>query len=226
MKSAGNDIVALRTVNKQRTLQSRFYSQILCAAEQELYQQPIVATMPFEHYVWLSWSVKESVYKYLKRTITDLVFSPTKIVIEYMNTPDASSMVSGNAHWENNGFGETFYTGKANYGSHIFYFRSKISEEWIATVVNDEEHFENVYWGVQSINETGYDHQSKAARALLLNKLSAFFPGHLRIEKSIVGYPVILQGKQYIPIPVSLAHDDHFVACSFIVDCANNSACC
>ncbi len=82
MKSAGNDIVALRCIDIQRTGQFRFYSKILSTSEQTLYHQPLLADMPFENYVWLLWSVKESVYKFLKRSIPDLIFSPTKICIQ------------------------------------------------------------------------------------------------------------------------------------------------
>jgi len=226
MKSAGNDIVALRAVNKQRTTQFRFYSKILSASEQTLFHQPLFAKMPFEHYIWLVWSVKESAYKFLKRFIPDLVFSPIKIIIQYIKIPAAPSMAQFEGiEWENTGYSEGFYKGKVIYGAHIFYFRSKISEDWIATVVNDDEHFENVYWGVQSIDEASYYHQSKAARTLLLNKLSSFFPGVFHIGKSFVGYPLILKGTQNMHIPVSLAHDDRFVAYSFILNCGSNGKC-
>ena len=67
MISTGNDIVALGLINKQRTCEPRFYSKILSASEQALYHQSEFTALPFEHYVWLLWSVKESTYKFLKR---------------------------------------------------------------------------------------------------------------------------------------------------------------
>lgn len=219
MKSAGNDIVALGSVNKQRTSEFRFYSKILSASEQALYHQPKSAGMPFENYVWLLWSVKESAYKYLKRNIPDLVFSPTKIVIQSIEIPTGPMTTKWDGiQWENIASGEAFYSGKAIYGSHVFYFRSKISEDWIATVVNDDESFDQVCWGIQLIDDTAYRHQSKAVRILLLNKLSSFFPGDFQVEKSPVGYPVILKGTQDMYIPASLAHDGHFVAYSFLLN--------
>lgn len=224
MKSAGNDIVALKSVDKYRTSQFRFFSKILSAPEQALYHQPQFAGMLFENYVWLLWSVKESAYKYLKRTIPDLVFSPTKIVIQYIKIPTWPLMTKFESiQWENTGDVEEFYRGKVIYGTHNFYFRSKISEDWIATVVNNEENFDNVYWGIQSIDDAGYYHQSKAAGTLLLNKLNSFFRDDFRIDKSPVGYPVILKGIQNMHIPVSLAHDDRFVAYSFILNSLNNN---
>src|SRR5665647_678747 len=219
MKSAGNDIVALLSVNKQRTAQFRFYSQILSAPEQALYNQPPFADIPFENYVWLLWSVKESAYKYIKRILPDLVFSPTKIVIQYITIPSDPLMTAfKNTHWENNGNKEEFYSGILIYASYVLYFRSKISEDWIATVVNDDENFDNVYWGIQSIEDESYYHQSKAARTLLLRRLNSFFPGDLWVKKSPVGYPVILKGIQNMHIPASLSHDDRFVAYSFILN--------
>ncbi len=216
MKSAGNDIVALRLVDKQRTSQFRFYSKILSAGEQGLYGQPQFAEMPFEKYVWLLWSVKESTYKYLKRTIPNLVFSPTKIIIQHIEIPLGllKNKFEG-IQWESTGCSEEFYSGMVIYGSHTFYFQSKISKEWIATVVNDNDNFENVCWGIQSIDHSGYFHQSKEVRTLLLNTLNSFFPGDLRVEKSPVGYPVIFKDLEDLHIPVSLAHDDLFVAYSF-----------
>ena len=53
MISAGNDIVALASINIQRTNEYRFYSKILTAYEQELYNGHQFAGLPFEHYVWL-----------------------------------------------------------------------------------------------------------------------------------------------------------------------------
>ena len=217
MKSAGNDIVALRSVNKQRTGQFRFYSQILSAPEQTLYHQPLFAGISFENYVWLLWSVKESAYKYLKRILPDLVFSPTKFVIQYVTIPTGILMTKS-IQWENTGNREEFYRGMLIYGSYVFYFRSKISEDWIATVVNDDEDFDNVCWGIQLIEDESYYHQSKAARTLLLKRLNSFFPGGLQVEKSPVGYPVILKGIQNMHIPASLSHDDRFVAYSFILN--------
>ena len=224
MKSAGNDIVALRSVDKQRTGQFRFYSKILSAPEQAIYNQSQFAEMPFENYVWLLWSVKESAYKYLKRIIPDLIFSPTKIVIQDIQIPTGLLVTKfEDTQWENTGYDEEFYKGCVIYGSQIFYFRSKITEDWIATVVNDDEDFANVCWGIQLIDDNSYNYQSKAAGTVVLNKLNFFYPGALHIEKSSVGYPVIKRGTQNLDITVSLAHDDRFVAYSFVLNSPNNN---
>ncbi len=223
MKSTGNDIVALKYVDTERTTRYRFYSKILSDSEQALYYQPQFEEMPFENYIWLLWSVKESAYKYLKRIIPGLIFSPTKFIIQNITIPGRPGVTElENNQWENTGYVDEFYSGKVIYGTEFFCFRSKINEDWVATVVNDNEHFDNVYWGVQSIDDAGYYHQSKAARTLLLNKLNFFFQDDFQIKKSPFGYPVILKGIQNMHIPASLAHDDHFVAYSFILNCGSN----
>ncbi len=218
MKSAGNDIVALASVNKQRTNQPAFYSKILSASEQQLYHEPEISVMPFENYVWLLWSVKESVYKYLKRTIPDLIFSPTKIIVTHAELP--ASLIAPSADFEFDGSGNkgNFYQGAVKYDSHTLYFRSVISEAWVATVVNDDDKFEDIFWGVKAIDNSSYKVQSQSARAALVNKLSPFFEGDLRIEKSPVGYPIIVNNKEQIILPASLAHDGCFVAYSFTLE--------
>lgn len=222
MKSLGNDIVALRSVDKQRTSQFRFYSKILSSSEQEFYHQPQFAEMPFENYVWLLWSVKESVYKYLKRVFPNLIFSPTKIIVQKIKIPPVLLITkSEDIQWENTGNDKELYSGKVIYESKIFYFQSKINKDWITTVVNDDEKFYNVFWGIQSIDNAGYYYQSKAARTLLLKKINLFFPGDLHVDKTPVGYPVILKGIQNMHIPVSLAHHGHFVAYSFVLNSAH-----
>jgi len=217
--STGNDIVALGSPDIQRAGQSRFYSKILSLSEQSLYLQPKFAQMPFEHFVWLLWSVKESAYKYLKRVIHDLVFSPAKIVIQSIEIPLTEVLaIHSNTEWDNNADSESFYSGRLVYGTHHFYFRSKINLDWIVTVVNGTKRFDNVFWGIQKIDEVGHYHQSKAARALVLKKLKGFFHDILQIEKNPVGYPEILKGCENMYIPVSLAHDGRFVAYSFILN--------
>ena len=222
MRSAGNDIVALRSVNKERTSQFRFYSKILSASEQSLYHQPQWTNLPFENYVWLLWSVKESVYKYLKRSIPELVFSPTKICIQNIKIPAANLMNKSKCvQWQNTGQEEAFYCGTIIYGSHVLYSRSKITDDWMATVANDDEKFDNVCWGIQSIEDAGYYNQSKAARTLLLQKLYTFFPFEMQVKKSLIGYPVICKGNQDMYIPVSLSHDDCLVAYSLLLNSDN-----
>lgn len=227
MSSAGNDIVALKVIDKQRTNHNRFYSKILSDAEQSFYCRQAGAEMPFEHFVWLSWSIKESVYKYLKRTEPGLIFAPTKIIILQIDVPYGRPPVKFEGRqWERRDPGSCggLYQGSALYDSRIFHFRSKIRAEFISTIVNDTDNFENIWWGIKQIGHPDYAHQSASVRAFVLNKLNFILSGNkhnknedLRIGKSPLGHPVVLKGAEEMNIPVSLAHHDHFIAYSFLL---------
>jgi len=205
VSSTGNDIVALTAVNQQRTHHSRFYSKILSEAERALYDRQPPAEMLFENFVWLLWSVKESVYKYLKRTEPGLVFSPTRIIIQYIDAPPS---------------GEGLYKGKALFGPHSLYFQSVLYPEFIATVAGNNESFTNIGWGIRSISQSNYDHQSSAVRTFALDHLHRLVPGighreDLRIEKNGQGCPILYKGAEELNIPLSLAHHGHFISWSF-----------
>jgi phosphopantetheinyl transferase (holo-ACP synthase) len=218
--STGNDIIALKTINPQRTKQERFYSKILSFSELELYYHKDYAAMPFENFVWLLWSIKESVYKYQKRNIPGLVFSPGKIIIQSIDFPKSSTVTKfGNVQYERTSFcEEEFYNCTVCFGREIFYSRSKIHDELIYTVVNNNEKFENIWWGIKFIGHTDHENQSKAVRSFVLNKLNSVFPNdNLTIKKSATGYPLLLKGTKEINIPVSFTHHGHFVAYSFVL---------
>ena len=231
MSSAGNDIVALKAIDRLRTSHRRFYSKILSDAEQSLYRRQAGMEMPFENFVWLLWSIKESVYKYLKRSIPDLVFSPTKIIVRNIDLPGRpagplhSSPVAkpeSVPQWEsrNEGSCEELYKGVVLFDSQSFHFQSKIHPEFIATVVNDTDSFENIWWGIKRIGHSDYESQSVSVRYFVLNKLNIILKdgkSDLRIGKNRLGYPVVLKGEEEMNIPVSLAHHDHFVAYSFLL---------
>src|ERR1700691_5688102 len=87
MISAGNDIISLNAINITRTKQEKFYSKILSPTEKELYNQAEFTTIPFENFVWLLWSIKESAYKYLKRNNPGLVFIPIKFTVKQLLIP-------------------------------------------------------------------------------------------------------------------------------------------
>lgn len=208
MSSTGNDIVALHAINKERTNQIQFFCKILSVSEQALYAQPEWSAMPFEHFVWLLWSVKESAYKYLQRIQPDLVFAPVKIVIQRIDvaleewpTFERGPIGQTGETGEGGEFGAIIETGEIGgigssgksykgivlFESGIYYFRSIIDEAFIASVISDQEGFEHTWWGVQSIGHTGYDQQSSAVRDLVLQKLSAVYPLNLQMGHSFQG---------------------------------------
>ena len=220
MKSAGNDIVALAKIDKHRTCQYRFYSKILSCSEEALYHQAQFTEFLFEKFVWLLWSVKESAYKFLKRNSKDLIFSPLRIVVQHIEIPSVFLTVKSNEnYWTVTNDEKTVYKGKLTYNGHTLYFRSKVSEAWIASVVNGDDNFENVHWGIRSINDDRYDNQSAKAREFLLNELNLLFTGSLITEKNPVGYIEIIRNNMPIDIPVSISHDGMYVSYTFDLTC-------
>jgi len=63
MISTGNDIVAFKAINVTRTKQQNFYSKIITDSEKTLYDEQFSDRLPFEQFIWLALSVKESVFK-------------------------------------------------------------------------------------------------------------------------------------------------------------------
>jgi hypothetical protein len=215
VKSTGNDIVALNAIDIQRTISLAFYSKFIIPEELKLYRQPQFATVPFQNFVWLLWSVKESAYKYLKRHQADLIFSPARFIIQNVTVP-RGQVTAQTTVWENDNIDDQFYTGEVTFGTHQLYFRSKCTPEFIASVVNDDPGFAGVYWGVSAIEQPDHQNQSKQVREFLRTKLiSVLSTDDLYIGKSPSGYPVIMQGEKQSGVLVSFAHHDRFVAYSF-----------
>ena len=213
MISTGNDIVALKAINIARTKQQNFYRKIISASEKELYDRQLSDNLPFDVFVWLLWSVKESVFKYLQRITPELVFSPTRIIITQFSWP-ANNF---DGQLEGCGFDDdSTYKAVVSFGDHVLYSRSIINEEFIFSVANGTDDFGQIQWGIHLIDSSDPDTQSKAVREFLIRKLSPLFPGNtLLVEKSPKGYPFILKDGGEILLPVSLAHHDYYVAYSF-----------
>jgi len=202
MLGTGNDIVALAAINVVRTRQARFYSKILSSSEQSLCSD-FEHQLPVENFVWLAWSVKESVYKFLQKFMPDLVFSPTKVIITKLESgPDLEGKVA--------------YKGIVHYHSYTLYFRTIVDRGYIFSVVNFSDDFTGTHWGIKQIGSSEHAYQSAAVREFLLIDLHKFLPGNnFTIDKSRHGWPMIMNNNKEIPLPVSLAHHDRYVAYSF-----------
>jgi len=200
--STGNDIVALRATQPDRTSLPRFYSRILTVAEQELYDRLERPGLAFDHYTWLCWSIKESAYKFNKRNSPEIVFSPLRITISELLPPASAA--------------EGYYRCKITCGPAMLYSRSLLRDGVIVTVVSDDPQFTNTRWGFQPIGSSAHADQSAAARALVLQELQAtLHRDDLQLQKDEAGCPIVLAGGLPTGIPVSLAHHDHYIAWSF-----------
>ncbi|MFB9843712.1 4'-phosphopantetheinyl transferase superfamily protein [Mucilaginibacter ginsenosidivorans] len=217
MGGTGCDIVALNAINVNRSRQSRFYSKIIVDSEKSFYDKALSVVMPLEHFVWLAWSVKESVYKFLQRHDPELVFSPSKIILQQLNVPEKAGLL---AELEGLGFdNDAVYSGLAEFGQKGFYSRSVIDDNFIFTAVNDSNDFSRLYWGIRRIGSSETDAQSAEVRKFILDKLNRLFPGEeLRIEKSAHGSPLLLSGDKELPVTISFAHHHRWVAYSFVLN--------
>ena len=220
MISTGNDIVSLNAINKTRTNQAGFYSKILSPTEKALYKHAAFAATPFENFVWLLWSIKESAYKYLKRSNPGLVFIPIKFIVKQLSIPPGYALKNFEAtQTEGAGFENmAAFKGIITFGTNTLYSMSLIYSVLIVSVVNNNENFENTYWGVKLIDNPGSDYQSKAARKFLTDRLhNVVPPGELIISKNSSGIPIVLKDGEELGIAISLSHHDRFVGYSFQV---------
>ncbi len=216
--SAGNDIVSLNAINAARTKQYKFYSKILSESENPLYKEFSSAGIPFENFVWLLWSIKESAYKYLQRNNPDVIFTPVKFVVKQLQLP-ANYIITNfdSQQIEENGFNTILaIAGIVTYGQYTFHSRSLLYNNLIHSVVNNSENFQDNYWGIKLIADNDSEHQSKEVRSFLLERLQRLFKTNdFSISKSQSGLPILLKGTDETTLPVSLTHHEHFVAYSF-----------
>jgi phosphopantetheinyl transferase (holo-ACP synthase) len=199
MISIGNDIIALDLIDTGRTIQPVFYSRILDPAETAMYTE--LFSLPFEQYVWLLWSIKESVYKCIKRQYAELRFSPRKIIVKHI---DLSS--------DTNTYQSLVY-----FNSIPFYTESRVNDKFISTLATNDAEFDKICWDVQQIGRTDPESQSQHVRQALLERLQSFFPGdRLQIEKAEAGYPVLIRNSSPTNLPISFSHHHNLVFYSFI----------
>jgi len=215
MISIGNDIVDLTAIDKNRTQQKAFYSKILSDTEQQLYSRS--SQIPFEIYVWLLWSAKESVYKFAKRLDPELVFSPPRIVIQ--SEPIFEAEFSKLKNFQNDTLEGTGFASASTtnleilYKDKTYYSRSFIFNELIATFVGDEPTMEKIQWGIKKIQSADSEFQSQAVREFISGRLASAFPSdEIKITKTDIGYPIFSQNDQILDIKASFAHHGHYVA--------------
>ena len=190
MISTGNDIIALQYTNPERTKQEKFYSKIICKQEAELFKSLNSDVLPFENFVWLSWSIKESVYKFYKRSHPESLFQPTKIIIQKIQFPINNFLLNDEEHEAVSFADEACFCCVINFNNQSFYTRSFIKDDLIFTVANNTNDFKNICWGIKTIGDDVYQTQSTAVRQFVLKRLHTFFFNtDLSIEKA---KPVIL----------------------------------
>jgi phosphopantetheinyl transferase (holo-ACP synthase) len=216
MTSTGNDIVALKAINIARTRQANFYRKILSASEKDIYDQQFSGKIPFENFVWLLWSIKESAYKFLHRITPDVIFSPTRTIVDSLKSPVRLVLAKFDRQAEGCGFDEqAVYKGVVSIDDQKLHSRSLIGEDFILSVVSDVADFDDTIWGIQRIASSESAHQSAAVREFLMERLNNLSPGEgFYIDKNAHGVPVLIKNSGEMSHAVSVAHDDHYVAYS------------
>jgi phosphopantetheinyl transferase (holo-ACP synthase) len=218
MISTGNDIVSVNAINITRTKQYKFYSKILSGSENPLYKEFGLAGIPFENFIWLLWSIKESAYKFLQRNDPDLIFTPVKFVVKSLFLPPAYTVINVNAtKIEETGFNNVAcIKGVISFGSYTLYSRSIIHHEFIHSVLNYYDNFESTCWGVKLIDDSSNENQSKEVRLFLFERLQHLYGADdFKIRKNLHGCPILLKGTEEYVIPVSLSHHENIVGYSF-----------
>lgn len=217
MTSTGNDIVALKAINVARTKQPNFYSKIITPQEEQYYDLQLRGALPLDIFVWIAWSVKESVYKYLKRHHPELVFSPSKMHLTGLKVWSETDLAD---EMEGSGFEENpVCQGELTSAEGLFYFRSILTDSYIFTVVNSRDDFKNIYWGIRRIASNKPEDQSGEVRKFLLQRLDKLFPGNdFQVKKSEIGYPVVMINGEELPLALSFAHHDDFIGYSFVLN--------
>ena len=222
MKSIGNDIVDLNFINKKRTCQPAFFAKFLSFSEQKNTKMHVSAQIPFEVYVWLLWSAKESVYKFAKRLQPNLIFSPVKICLgsefsesenfQNLNTPQEFGTS------QNPGNSDSAIFLNFTFRDKTYYTLSVITSNYISTIANDGPDFSDFETGIKKIDHSDYNHQSAEVRRIFLERLNLLYPGQaIDISKSEIGYPIIKSSEADNSIIASFAHHGNYVAYAFKV---------
>jgi len=218
MISAGNDVVSLTAIDAARTNQHKFYSKILSDSEIPLYNELSLAGIPFENFVWLLWSIKESAYKFLQRFDAALIFTPVKFVVESLRVPLGNFVNNFNGIvLEDTGFeNHVAVTGVVKFEMTALHSCSLLYDDLISTVVNDSNNFQRTCWGFKSIDDPSPENQSKEVRLFLIERLTKVYGDlDLKVEKNENGCPVLLKANDKMNIPVSLSHHESIIGYSF-----------
>ncbi len=216
MISAGNDIVSLAHTDKARTERPAFYQKILSTTEIERYEQVYHQFIPLHYYVWLSWSAKEAAFKYLQRHHNGLVFSPTRFtVIDFFPPVRRSSTLQVKELNDETFDMDEAYYGRINYATDTLHFRSHLSDEVIHTLVDTDQSFNNIRWGLLLTDDDSPAGLSAAVREAAIGRLNALFDDNAVILKDERGIPLISRVGQDSTDPISLSHHGKYVGYAF-----------
>lgn len=186
-----------------------FYTKILAPSEAALHQPPL----SFPVFLWTLWSIKESVYKFVRRHEPDLLFGPTKIVVEiFLPIPPPAVLPGAPAAPT----GALVFQSRVRFRDALFHTRSYIFPDCISTVVSSTDDLTDVRWGLRRTNDASSVAESAAVRKYFLEEFCLLYPDSIwALDKSPAGYPILLRDNQPSEIPVSFAHHGGIVGYAY-----------
>ena len=217
----GNDIVALDH-RAGRSRQPVFYSKIITPGEKELYMAAEFPRLPFEHFVWLCWAVKEAAFKCINRANPGELFWGPRITITELAPlsafPGEDCLDTGGQPGRRDS-----YSALARFGTHRLQAWAIVGDEYIMAVslageTFSRERFSEVRWGIRRIGSEEQTRQSAEVRSFVLEKLGELLPGQaLTVQKTPAGHPVILNGSQPLDLGLSFSHHADWVSYAFLL---------
>jgi phosphopantetheine--protein transferase-like protein len=212
--SVGNDIVVLNPHSIARETSPKFYSKFITEEEFNSYDPSI---MSFHNYIWLLWSVKEAVYKFINRINPELLFSPLRLAV--INVTKQKAPNANLIGEEGRGFAYYHIAAQASLDDRPVDIRSIITDGYIATFAAEKNDFVNMFWGIERIYNTSPANQSAEVRQFALQRLQSL---HTKLVMDIkrcntLPIPRAFANDILMPfIPVSFSHHFNYVAYAFI----------
>lgn len=212
MISTGNDIVDLSKIDNQRTAQPRFFGKMLVPAEIEMYNAH--KELPFVTYVWLLWSIKESVFKFHKRNNPALHFAPRKTIVQELSVaPDAIQQLNNVVTVDYMYKADVSVRSVISLDGHTFYGTSYFYKDVIHSIAQAHRETET-QWAIQRTDKDTYEEQSLAVREFFTKHFSHPNTERISVRKNEVGYPVVTVDGIVSNMPVSFSHHGNYVAFS------------
>ncbi len=208
----GNDIVDLSNPDiVDQHKKERFINRVLDVSErEELYKSDDPKKM-----LWLMWSGKEAAYKVLKKILPTMVFSHSKIVINFEKLP---------------------LCGSVQYGKYTISLRWNTSPSWIhcvAVLKNDEKNLDVIEYDIKELTQVSKELDSFNSDELLSiyssesagvrNLTKKLLKKHLLDQVQIIRLPLkkkfsppelYLEESSLKKWDLSMSHDGKYVSCA------------
>ncbi|MEL7220728.1 MAG: 4'-phosphopantetheinyl transferase superfamily protein [Bacteroidota bacterium] len=196
----GNDIVDLAYARQMSNWQRpRFLDKVFSATEQHMIKE---AEDP-ERWVWLLWSIKESVYKLIHRNMQRSFFAPKRIECVAVTPTITNEAVKFVVHYEDQ----------------TYFGESQLDQAYLHSIAYAANKNPDYSAASFSLEQCDYTHQQAFIRRELLRqyaKTEDLAVERLSIQKNISGIPAIYLGGVQQDTVLSISHHGYFAAYAFI----------